>query len=89
VQTGGADDLEGARRQLVRFADDVRVLVEREASRRHELEVAYRALSSSYTAMVRTLAETCEAKDTYTRRRLDRTYQYATMLTQRVAPEYP
>jgi HD-GYP domain-containing protein (c-di-GMP phosphodiesterase class II) len=37
--------------------------------------------------MVRTLAEVCEAKDTYTRSHLDRTYQYAMMLTRRVAPE--
>jgi HD-GYP domain-containing protein (c-di-GMP phosphodiesterase class II) len=88
MDTGGAEDLEGVRRQLLRFADDLRVMVERESSRRRELEDAYRALSSSYTAMVRTLAETCEAKDTYTRGHLDRSYQYATMLTQRVAPEY-
>lgn len=54
MDAGGADDLEGLRRQLLRFADDLRVMVERESSRRRELEDAYRALSSSYTAMVRT-----------------------------------
>ena len=83
-----ADDLERNRRQLLRFADDLRTMLDREQQLRQEAEDAYRTLSASYTSMVRTLAETCEAKDAYTRGHLDRTYQYAEMLTARVAPEY-
>lgn len=83
-----AEQLEAARRQLLVFADDLQVVVRRERQRREEAEAAYRELSSSYLGMVRTLAEVCEAKDSYTRSHLDRTYQYAMMLTRRVAPEY-
>jgi HD-GYP domain-containing protein (c-di-GMP phosphodiesterase class II) len=87
VDTAGADDLEATRRQLLRFAEDLQTTVTRERQRREEADAAYRELSSSYLGMVRTLAEVCEAKDTYTRSHLDRTYQYALMLTRRVAPE--
>lgn len=83
-----AEELDAARRQLLVFADDLQVVVRRERARREEAETAYRELSSSYMGMVRTLAEVCEAKDSYTRSHLDRTYQYAMMLTRRVAPEY-
>ncbi|WP_052664496.1 HD-GYP domain-containing protein [Nitriliruptor alkaliphilus] len=82
-----AEDLEGTRRQLLLFAEDLQTIVARERERREEAELAYRELSSSYLGMVRTLAEVCEAKDTYTRSHLDRTYQYALMLTRRIAPE--
>ncbi|MEX1178686.1 MAG: HD-GYP domain-containing protein [Nitriliruptor sp.] len=81
------DDLESTRRQLLLFAEDLQRLVGRERDRREEAEAAYRELSAGYLGMVRTLAEVCEAKDTYTRSHLDRTYQYALMLTRRVAPE--
>jgi len=63
-------------------------MLDQERALRREAEDAYRTLQGSYTRMVRTLAETCEAKDAYTRGHLDRTYQYASMLTARVAPEY-
>lgn len=88
MDVGAADDLEVARRQLLLFADDLQVVVRRERRRREEAEEAYRELASSYLGMVRTLAEVCEAKDSYTRSHLDRTHQYAMMLTRRVAPQY-
>ena len=87
MDVAGADDLEVTRRQLLLFAEDLQVIVARERERREEAELAYRELSSSTLGMVRTLAEVCEAKDSYTRSHLDRTYQYATTLTRRVAPE--
>lgn len=82
-----ADDLEATRRQLQVFADDLQRVVRRERSRRAEVEEAYRELSSAYVGMVRTLAEVCEARDAYTRSHLERTYQYAMLLTSRVAPD--
>jgi HD-GYP domain-containing protein (c-di-GMP phosphodiesterase class II) len=87
VDTTPAADLEATRRQLLVFADDLQRIVVRERQRRQEAEQAYRELSSSYLGMVRTLAEVCEAKDTYTRSHLDRTYHYALQLTRRAAPE--
>ena len=88
MRPGAADDLESTRRQLLVFAEDLQTIVARERGLREEAEAAYRELSSSYLHMVRTLAEVCESKDTYTRSHLDRTYQYAMTLTRRVAPEY-
>ncbi len=88
MNVDAGQDLEAVRRQLLVFAEDLQVIVGRERSRREEAEAAYRELSSSYLGMVRTLAEVCESKDTYTRSHLDRTYQYAMALTRRVAPEY-
>ena len=82
-----ADELEATQRQLLLFADDLRAVIAEERRHRDEAEAAYRELKSSYLSMVRTLAQVCEAKDTYTRSHLDRTYQYALMLTHRVAPE--
>ncbi len=82
-----ADELDLTRRQLLLFADDLQTMVEREKLRRTEVEQAYRELSSSYLRMVRTLAEVVEARDSYTRSHLDRTYQFAMALTRRVAPE--
>lgn len=82
-----ADELDRTRRQLLLFADDLQTMVEREKLRRTEVEQAYRELSSSYLRMVRTLAEVVEARDSYTRSHLDRTYQFAMALTRRVAPE--
>lgn len=81
-------ELERTRKQLLRFADDLRTLLDRERELREEAEQAHRALSGSYTAMARTLAETCEAEDGYTRGHLDRTCPYAMRLLARVAPEY-
>jgi HD-GYP domain-containing protein (c-di-GMP phosphodiesterase class II) len=88
VEIDGTDDLERMRRQLLAFAQDLQTVVSEERLRRQEAEAAYRELASSYLSMVRTLAEVCEAKDSYTRGHLDRTYQYASLLTRRVAPEY-
>ncbi|MFP4634963.1 MAG: HD-GYP domain-containing protein [Nitriliruptoraceae bacterium] len=88
MEVADADDLERTRRQLLRFAEDLRTVVDEERRQREEAEAAFRELSAAYASMVRTLAEVCEAKDGYTRSHLDRTFQYATMLTNRVAPEY-
>ncbi len=88
MEVDRADDLETMRRQLLVFAEDLQSVVSQERLRREEAEAAYRELSSSYAAMVRTLAETCEAKDTYTRSHLDRTYQYAMMLSRRIEPSF-
>jgi HD-GYP domain-containing protein (c-di-GMP phosphodiesterase class II) len=88
MKPGAGDEIESVRRQLLVFAEDLQTIVGRERTRREEAEAAYRELSSSYLGMVRTLAEVCESKDTYTRSHLDRTYQYAMALTRRVAPEY-
>jgi HD-GYP domain-containing protein (c-di-GMP phosphodiesterase class II) len=88
MKADAGEDLEAVRRQLLVFAEDLQTIVGRERTRREEAEAAFRELSSSYLGMVRTLAEVCESKDTYTRSHLDRTYQYAMALTRRVAPEY-
>jgi HD-GYP domain-containing protein (c-di-GMP phosphodiesterase class II) len=88
VDVSVSDELEHTREQLLLFAGDLQEMIARERLQRHEAEAAYRELSASYLSMVRTLAEVCEAKDHHTRSHLDRTYQYATLLTQRLAPEY-
>jgi HD-GYP domain-containing protein (c-di-GMP phosphodiesterase class II) len=88
MDADGADELESLRDQLRVMSEDLQTVVESDRTQRLEAEAAYRELSSSYTSMVRTLAEVCEAKDSYTRSHLDRTYQYASMLTARIAPEY-
>ena len=82
------DDLARAQQQLLVFAQELNEVITRERERREEAEAALRALQGSYLGMVRTLAFVCEAKDTYTRHHLDRTYQYALALAKRVAPEY-
>jgi HD-GYP domain-containing protein (c-di-GMP phosphodiesterase class II) len=88
MDAGAGHELEAMRRQLLVFASDLQTIVSSERRRREEAEAAYRELSSSYLGMVRTLAEVCESKDSYTRSHLDRTYQYAMALTRRAAPEY-
>lgn len=88
MDTTGADALEQTRRQLLRLADDLRTSIDNERRAREEAESALRELSGAYASMVRTLAEVCEAKDTYTRSHLDRTYHYAMKLTTELAPEY-
>lgn len=88
MDADGADEFESLRQQLREMSEDLQAVVESERTQRREAEAAYRELSSSYTSMVRTLAEVCEAKDSYTRSHLDRTYQYASMLTARIAPDY-
>ena len=88
MDVDGAGELDSLRDQLRVMSEDLQTVVESERTQRREAEAAYRELSSSYTSMVRTLAEVCEAKDSYTRSHLDRTYQYASMLTARIAPEY-
>jgi HD-GYP domain-containing protein (c-di-GMP phosphodiesterase class II) len=88
MDVAAGDDLEQTRRQLLLFAGDLQRMISRERAQRRETEAAYRELSSAYLSMVRTLAEVCEAKDHHTRSHLDRTYRYATLLTQRLAPEY-
>lgn len=82
-----AADVERMQQQMLVFARDLNEIIARERSRRQEAEDALRALQSSYMEMVKTLAFVVEAKDTYTRSHLDRTYQYALALSRRVAPE--
>jgi HD-GYP domain-containing protein (c-di-GMP phosphodiesterase class II) len=88
VEATSGDELERTRQQLLLFAGDLQRMIVQERAQREEAEAAYRELSASYLGMVRTLAEVCEAKDHHTRSHLDRTYQYARLLTQRLAPEY-
>ncbi len=82
-----ADELEVTQRQLLMFAQDLRTIVGEERLRREEAEAALREIQRQQLAVVRTLAFVAEAKDNYTKHHLDRTYQYAMTLTQRVAPE--
>ena len=84
--TKGAD-LDRMQQQLLVFARELNQVIARERARRGEVEDALRALQGSYMDMVKTLAFVVEAKDTYTRSHLDRTYQYALALTRRIAPE--
>ncbi|HEX9889645.1 MAG TPA: HD-GYP domain-containing protein [Nitriliruptorales bacterium] len=79
--------LDRMQRQLQIFASELNQVMARERERREEAEGALQELKNSYQTMVRTLAMVCEMKDNYTRHHLDRTYQYATALTRRVAPE--
>ena len=72
--------------QLLLFAQDLKVIVQEERSRREEAEVAVRELQEQQLAVIRTLAFVAENKDPYTRDHLDRTYQFAMRLTRRVAP---
>ncbi len=83
----GADELERAQKQLLIFAQEFNALVHEERARRADAEMALTALQESYFEMVRTLASVVEMKDSTTRNHLDRTYQYALRLTQRVAPD--
>ncbi len=82
-----ASEMEAMQQQLLLFARDLQTIVGSERAQREDAESAYRELSQSYLAMVKTLAMVCEMKDNYTRHHLDRTYQYAIALTRRVAPE--
>ena len=81
------DEVESMRRQLLLFAEDLRTMAGRERMRREEAEAALGETRGAYLTLVRTLALVCEMKDNYTRNHLDRTYQFAMSLTQRVAPE--
>lgn len=87
MDPGSAEDLERMRQQILVFARELNEVIARERDRRREAEDALRALQGSYMDMVKTLAFVVEAKDTYTRSHLDRTYQYAVALTRRVSPE--
>jgi len=87
VEPNDAEALAKAQGQLERFAKDFNEMIARERTRREEVESALREVKRSYMMMVQTLAMVCEAKDSYTRQHLDRTYQYAIALTNRIAPE--
>lgn len=87
MDPAAATELDRTRGQLLLFAQDLQTLLRGERSRRREVEEAYRELSASYLSMVRTLADVCEAKDSYTRGHLDRTYHFAMLLTREVAPQ--
>lgn len=81
------DEVEGMRRQLMIFAEDLRTISTRERARREEAEAALNETRSAYLTLVRTLAMVADMKDDFTRDHLDRTYQFALSLTSRVAPE--
>lgn len=82
-----ADELEGLKRQLQLFAEDLREVTMAERARAEEAEAAVSELRDAYLTMVKTLALVCEMRDNDTKDHLDRTYQYAMMLTRRVAPD--
>lgn len=88
-----ADDLERAHAQMKVLARELNALIGRERARREEAEAALEELRASSYSMVHTLALVSEMKDEragrrgFTRSHLDRTYQYAMTLTNRVAPD--
>lgn len=82
-----ADELEAVQQQLRVFARDLRHITIDARQRAEEAEAAAEQLREAYLTMVRTLAMVCEMKDNHTKSHLDRTYQYAMMLTRRVEPE--
>lgn len=82
-----ADELEAVKQQLRVFATDLRQITMAARQRAEEAESALGQLREAYLTMVRTLAMVCEMKDNHTKSHLDRTYQYAMMLTRRIEPE--
>ena len=64
------------REQLLVFAKELNHLYREERERSAELERAYGELTDTYSATIKTLAFVVEAKDSNTRRHLDRTQVY-------------
>ena len=77
---GDADALEQAKQQLLVFARDVSSMYQAERAKAQELAAALSALQDSYLQTVRTLAFVVEAKDSSTRKHLERTHEYAQAL---------
>ncbi len=87
MDPASVEDLEVMQQQLLIFAQDVRAIVAEERVQRDEARAALRELQAQQLGVIRTLAFVCEQKDHHTRDHLDRTYQYAMQLTQRLAPD--
>lgn len=81
------DELSAVKDQLLVFARELNAMYLRERSRRRELEEALAKLSQSYAESIAMLGYVVEAKDSYTRAHLERTYEYALALTHRIDPE--
>jgi HD-GYP domain-containing protein (c-di-GMP phosphodiesterase class II) len=73
VSVGGVDELHS---QLLRYADDLRVVYAAERRRSEELSAALAELERSSIATVRALATAVEAKDSYTGGHLTRVTAY-------------
>jgi ribonuclease P protein subunit RPR2 len=80
-------ELETARAQLLRFAEDVRDLYRQERQRARDLRRVLRELNDSYISTMETLAHMVEAKDSDTRRHLERTSELALALARLIDPE--
>ena len=80
------NELEANRRQLLRFAVDMRETYRAERRRARDLARALQDLNESYLSTMETLAQLVEAKDADTRRHLDRTCDLALRLTRLIHP---
>lgn len=72
------------REQLLVFAKELSHLYHEERERSVELERAYEELTDTYAATIKTLAFVVEAKDSNTRRHLDRTQVYGLELARSI-----
>lgn len=72
------------REQLLVFAKELNHLYREERERSAELERAYGQLTDTYSATIKTLAFVVEAKDSNTRRHLDRTQVYGLELAKNI-----
>jgi ribonuclease P protein subunit RPR2 len=72
------------REQLLVFAKELNHLYREERERSAELERAYGQLTDTYSATIKTLAFVVEAKDSNTRRHLDRTQVYGLELAKSI-----
>jgi len=75
------------REQLLVFAKELNHLYREERERSAELERAYGQLTDTYSATIKTLAFVVEAKDSNTRRHLDRTQVYGLELAKSIDSE--
>jgi HD-GYP domain-containing protein (c-di-GMP phosphodiesterase class II) len=80
-------DLDAARAQLLRFAEDFRDLYRQERRHARDVERVLEELDASCIATMETLAQLVEAKDADTRRHLDRTSAYAVALARLIDPD--
>ena len=75
------------REQLLVFAKELNYLYHEEREKSVELERAYGELTDTYSATIKTLAYIVEAKDSNTRRDLDRAQVYGLELTNSIDPD--
>jgi putative nucleotidyltransferase with HDIG domain len=80
-------ELADARAQLLRFAEDVRELYGLERQRAGDLQRVLEELNESYISTMETLAQMVEAKDSDTRRHLERTSELALALARMIDPD--